>query len=114
MVGSRRHFTDHIMPTMERVTVTLPHQLVEEIDQLERNRSRFVLEAVTRELERRRREHLRRSLDAPHPDSEEVAEAGLDDWADRLPAEDASDLLDSSAGRPVRWRQGEGWEEIDE
>jgi hypothetical protein len=100
------------MATMERVTITLPRQVVEEIDELERNRSRFVLEAVTRELERRRREQLRRSLDAPHPESEEVAEAGLDDWADRLPAEDAHDLLDPKAGRPVRWRKGVGWEDL--
>ena len=102
------------MSTTERVTVTLPRQIVEEIDQLERNRSRFVLEAVRRELERRRREQLRRSLEAPHPESEEVAEAGFDDWVNRLPGEEGGDLLDPGAGRAVRWRQGTGWGEIDE
>ena len=39
----------------ERVTVTLPAEVVEDIDRQERNRSRFVLEAVRRELKRRQR-----------------------------------------------------------
>ncbi len=41
-----------------RVTITLPAGLVEDIDRMERNRSSFVLEAVRRELQRRRREQL--------------------------------------------------------
>jgi len=40
------------MPT-ERVTVTLPAEMVRQIGRLERNRSRFVLEAVAREIARR-------------------------------------------------------------
>ncbi len=39
----------------ERVTVTMPGQVVEEIDRMERNRSAFVLEAVRNEIKRRRR-----------------------------------------------------------
>ena len=42
------------MSAMERVTVTLPAELVEKIDQLERNRSRFIAEAVEHELAQRR------------------------------------------------------------
>ena len=57
-----------------RVTVTLPADLVEDIDRAERNRSAFVLEAVRRELRRRRREQLRRSLDAPHPETRKMVE----------------------------------------
>jgi metal-responsive CopG/Arc/MetJ family transcriptional regulator len=42
----------------ERVTVTMPGSLVAEIDRYERNRSRFIAEAVRHELARRRREAL--------------------------------------------------------
>ena len=45
-----------------RVTITLPGDLVEGIDRLERNRSRFIAGAVQRELARRRREALLQSL----------------------------------------------------
>lgn len=99
------------MPTSERVTVTLPTELVQDIDRLENNRSRFVLEAVRHELKRRRRKELKRSLHNPHPESEQLAEAGFDDWASRLPDEDAGDLVDLQAGTPVRWIPGEGWVE---
>jgi hypothetical protein len=98
------------MPT-ERVTVTLPAELVQDIDRLEKNRSKFVLEAVRRELKRRRREDLRRSLRNPHPESEQLAEAGFDDWVGGLPDEDAGDLVDLQAGTPVRWIPGDGWVE---
>ena len=40
-----------------------------------------------------------------------LAAAGFDEWVSTLPAEDASDLLDTSAGRPVRWVHGSGWTE---
>jgi hypothetical protein len=93
----------------ERVTVTLPAELVEEIDRRERNRSRFVLEAVRRELKRRQREELKRSLLSPHSETSELADAGFDEWASRLPDEKASDLVDLRAGRPVRWVPGRGW-----
>jgi Arc/MetJ-type ribon-helix-helix transcriptional regulator len=99
------------MATQARVTVTLPEEVVRDIDRLERNRSRFVLEAVRHELRRRRREELRRSLRSPHPEAAVVAEAGLDEWGDRLPDEDASGLVDTRAGKPVRWIPGEGWVE---
>ena len=99
------------MPTQARVTVTLPEEVVRDIDRVEQNRSKFVLEAVQHELRRRRREELRRSLRAPHPEAAVVAEAGIDEWADRLPDEDASGLVDARAGKPVRWIPGEGWVE---
>jgi len=47
-----------------RITITLPEALVERIDRLERNRSRFIADAVERELRRRLRAELRRSLEA--------------------------------------------------
>jgi post-segregation antitoxin (ccd killing protein) len=95
------------MSTTERVTVTLAAELVEAIDRLERNRSRFIAEAVRRELERRRREALLRSIRTPHPESMEFADAGLADWAASLPEEEG--LVDPAGGTSVRWLEGRGW-----
>jgi Arc/MetJ-type ribon-helix-helix transcriptional regulator len=99
------------MPSVERVTVTLPDGLVREIDRREKNRSKFLAEAVRRELDRRRRDDLRRSLQNPHPESAELAEQGLEEWSRGLPEEDAEALVDNSAGKAVRWVPGEGWVE---
>jgi len=99
------------MPTNVRVTVTLPAEVVRDIDRLEKNRSKFVLEAVRHELKRRRREDLQRSLRSPHPESEQLAKEGFDEWAGSLPEEDVADLVDLKAGTPVRWVPGEGWVE---
>lgn len=99
------------MPSVERVTVTLPDNLLREIDRLERNRSKFVVDAVRRELDRRRREELRRSLHQPHSESMELADSGIEEWARGLPPEDASTLVDFRAGKAVRWRPTEGWVE---
>jgi hypothetical protein len=93
--------------TSERVTVTLPVDLVDGIDGFERNRSRVIAEAVAHELERRRREGLLPLLASPHPESAEFAEAGLAEWGEALPPGDG--LVDESAGQPVRWVQGRGW-----
>ena len=99
------------MASVDRVTVTLPSDLLRDIDRREKNRSKFVAEAVRNELERRRREELRRSLHNPHPESTELAEQGLEEWISGLPEEDTEALLDSNAGKPVRWVSGEGWVE---
>ena len=99
------------MASVERVTVTLPNDLVRDIDQQEKNRSKFVAEAVRRELDRRRRAELHRSLANPHPESVELAEQGLEEWSRGLPEEDAGTLVDASGGKPVRWVAGEGWVE---
>jgi hypothetical protein len=96
--------------TAARITVTLPPELVSEIDRRERNRSRFVVEAVRREIIRRKREEMRRSLENPHPEASELAEAGLAEWG-RGKAEGDSDLLDWTQGRRVRWIEGRGWVE---
>ena len=98
------------MPTTERVTVTLPADLIVNIDRLERNRSRFIAQAVEHELARRRHEGLRRSLEQPHPEAAELAGAGLDEWAASLPEGDEG-LVDMAAGTPVRWVEGQGWVE---
>lgn len=94
-----------------RVTVTLPPDTVEAIDHLDQNRSRFVLEAVKRELARRRREELRRSLREPHAEALAVAEEGFAGWARRLPADETESLVDPHGGTPVRWTPGKGWSE---
>lgn len=98
------------MATTERVTVTLPVELVERIDRFERNRSRFIAEAVERELARRRRDGLLRSLENPHPEAAELAETGLGDWSASLPEGDDG-LVDVNGGKPVRWVEGRGWVE---
>ena len=92
----------------ERVTVTLPQELVEEIDRCERNRSRFIAEAVAHELALRRRQGLLRSIANPHPEAALVAEEGLVEWGVGLPADDDG-LVDASAGKPVHWVEGKGW-----
>lgn len=98
------------MPITDRVTVTLPTELIAGIDRYERNRSRFITEAVERELARRRREGLLRSIENPHPEAGELADAGLADWAATLPADDEA-LVDVGAGKAVRWVEGLGWAE---
>jgi metal-responsive CopG/Arc/MetJ family transcriptional regulator len=99
------------MSLVERVTVTLPDDLVRDIDRLEKNRSKFVAEAVRRELDRRRREQLRRSLENPHSESASLAEEGVEQWLRSLPEEDTESLLSAGTGKPVQWVPGEGWVE---
>ena len=92
---------------MERVTVTLPADLVEKIDQLERNRSRFIVEAVEHELAQRRRDALLQSIQNPHPETTELVDMGLNEWIADLPNDET--LVDASAGTAVRWIDGQGW-----
>ena len=92
----------------ERVTVTLPKEIIRDINRQGRNRSRFVLQAVQKELERRRKEELRRSLRTPHQDDSDIAEAGFVEWAEGLPVGD-EDLIDINAGVNVKWVPGQGW-----
>ena len=97
----------------ERVTVTLPEEVIRDIDRRERNRSKFIQQAVQRELDRRRREQLRLSLREPHPETEQTADLGIHDWV--ISAEHADDdLLDPEAGKTVRWEPGQGWTEVGE
>jgi hypothetical protein len=100
------------MANVERVTVTLPVDLLQDIDRREKNRSKFVADAVRNELDRRRREELRKSLMNPHPENAGLSELGLVEWARNLPDEDTEALVDRSSGQPVRWTPGQGWQEI--
>lgn len=95
------------MSSTERVTVTLSADLVEGIDRLERNRSRFIAEAIEHELDRRRRQALLSSIRSPHPETAELADAGLGDWTSDLPGDEG--LVDVAAGTAVRWVEGQGW-----
>lgn len=97
------------MAAVERVTVTLPDELVRDIDRREKNRSKFIAQAVRSELDRRRREELRRSLERPHSESSELADQGISEWTRSLPEEDTEGLIDGRAGKSVRWVSGEGW-----
>jgi hypothetical protein len=101
-----------IMPNA-RVTVTLPSEVVRAIDREELNRSRFVLKAVTRELDRRQNKQLRQSLSHPHPESLELTEVGFATWTEGLP-KDAGDLVAPGAGEGVRWTADRGWVGTDE
>ena len=92
---------------MERVTVTLPADLVERIDQLERNRSRFIAEAVEHELAQRRRDALLQSVRNPHPETTELVDVSVSEWVSDLPSDET--LVDASTGTPVRWVEGLGW-----
>lgn len=98
------------MARTERVTVTLPVELVKRIDRHEKNRSRFIAEAVAHELVRRSRLGLLHSLEKPHVEAADLAKAGLAAWGASLPAGD-DDLVDSSTGTSVRWVEGRGWTE---
>jgi post-segregation antitoxin (ccd killing protein) len=91
----------------ERVTVTLAAGLVESIDRLERNRSRFIAEAIEHELARRRQESLLQSIRRPHADTVALVDTGLSEWMSDLPADEG--LVDVAAGTPVRWVEGQGW-----
>lgn len=95
------------MGNSERVTVTLPGDLVEGIDRLERNRSRFIAEAIQHELARRRRDALLQSLSSPHPETTELADMGLADWTSDLPNDEG--LVDPRGGTAVRWVEDRGW-----
>jgi hypothetical protein len=92
----------------ERITVTMPQEIVRDIDRRERNRSKFILKAVENELERQRKEELRRSLRTPHLESEPMAKLGTAEWMAELPAGD-EDLVDPNAGESVRWIPDKGW-----
>lgn len=87
--------------------MTLRAELLDEIDRLERNRSRFISEAVEHELQRRRRAALLQSVANPHPETVELADIGTGDWVKDLPEE--HDLVDPSTGTAVRWVEGPGW-----
>src|ERR1035437_4001826 len=91
------------MASVGRVTVTLPLELVRDIDRREKNRSKFVADAVRHELDRRRREDLHRSLKNPHPESAQFVDEGLEAWTRSLPEEDAvvNHELDDLARREV-------------
>jgi post-segregation antitoxin (ccd killing protein) len=95
------------MPTSERVTITLPADLLDEVDRLERNRSRFIAEAIQHEVARRHREALLESVRSPHPETTQFIDAALMGWTSELP--DDEGLVDRSAGTAVRWVEGQGW-----
>ena len=99
------------MASVDRVTVTLPSDVLRDIDRREKNRSKFVVEAVRNELDRQRRAELRRSLQNPHPESAELAKLGFEEWTRGLPEENTEVLVDSRAGKPVSWVSGKGWVE---
>ena len=85
------------------IAINLPGDVVCEIDRVEKDHGRFVLDAVRHKLDRRRGEELRRSIENPHCETVETAEAGFDEWARTLPQEDAADLR-----APLRASESDG------
>jgi hypothetical protein len=106
----RKRISETPMATTERVTVTLPAGLLVRIDRLDSNRSRFITEAVKHELARRRHEGLLRSIESPHPETAELVDAGLADWAASLPPGDEG-LVNREGGKAIRWIEGQGFVE---
>jgi len=93
-----------------RVTITLPSEILHEIDLGDKNRSRFILEAVQREISRRRKLALELSLKHPHHESLSLETAGLREWF-LNGKQDAANLLDLEGGMDVRWHPEQGWVE---
>lgn len=102
------HTVESSMANTERVTITLPKDLLEEVDRLGGNRSRFIAQAVQQALYERERAAFRLSLENPHPESEAMAELGFAEWASQ--DFDDHDLVDMSLATPVRWTPDVGWE----
>ncbi len=100
------------MPTTERVTVTLPAELVQSIDRFDRNRSHFIGEALRHEIHWRCHEELLRSLEAPHSESLEHAELGLAQWSEKLLSHEEDQVVNEAEGKAVRWVEGTGWVEV--
>lgn len=95
------------MQKIERVTVSLAADLLGEIDRLERNRSRFIAEAVQHELARRRRNALAQSIGSPHRETTDLVDMGLADWTHDVREDEG--LIDPGSGTAVRWVEGQGW-----
>lgn len=91
------------------MTITLPAEVIDEVDRRAANRSAFVLEAIRLYLDHIRRAELARSLQNPHTETASLADEDLGDWI--AAGADDVDLLDAGEGRPVRWRRGVGWTE---
>lgn len=94
------------MATSRRITVTFTPDVLGVIDQLDRKRSRVVVEAIRQEIRRRRRDNLQRSIRNPHPETARMTEDRLIGWHARLADEG---LVDGEGGTALRWAEGQGW-----
>ena len=99
------------MPGVDRVTVTLPNDLVREIDRREKNRSKFIAEAVRNELDRRRRDELTGRWTTPTPRVLNSPSRDLRSGRAAYPRKMPRHSSTVNAGRPIRWVSGEGWVE---
>ena len=63
------------------VTIHMPADLLSAVDEQQTSRDAFIEQAVRHEVARHEHESLRASLEAPHPESREMAEVGLAEWA---------------------------------
>lgn len=99
------------MASSERITVTLPSNLLHGIDARSRNRSSYVQKALRHEFERESQLKLKESLDSPHPATGSFEDSEYQAWFNSIPAED-TDFIDREAGVSVRWVAGSGWEEV--
>ena len=74
---------DHTTVGAVRITTTLPIELVHAVDKFEKNRSKFVMVAIQKEVKRREREALRKSLHSVHPESSKIND-DFQDWIKTL------------------------------
>lgn len=95
---------------MDRITITMPPALVAAIDAASSNRSGFIVQAARRELRRRERRVFLKALDASTPEPG-LADVGLAEWVAGPPGDNVDDIVDPTAGKPIRWVPGAGWVE---
>ena len=94
----------------QRITLTLPSEVVTAIDRTTHDRDSFVTDAVRHEIDRRKEAQLRRSLDGPHPETSELAVSPSSNWPAGVPRDEWDDLLTSDLGEEIRWEEGKGWQ----
>ena len=102
------------MHSKEQIKVTLPEDVIRDIDRVHGDRDKFVLELVRLELQRRRHQESWRTSVDPLPERFHASEMELDDWGQDSPEGDLFGLVDLKTGAAVRWIPGKGWVEATE
>lgn len=94
----------------QRITLTLPSEVVTAIDRTTHDRDSFVTDAVRHEIDRRREDQLQRSLDRPHPETSMANKSVPRDWPTGVPHDEWDELLTSELGQDICWEEEKGWQ----
>ena len=94
----------------QRIALTLPSEVITEIDRTTHDRDSFVEDAVRHEIDRRREDQLRRSLDDPHPETSKAVGSSPSNWPTGVPHDEWDELLRSELGEEIRWEEAKGWQ----